>query len=856
MRIVIDLQGAQSESRFRGIGRYSLSLTQAILRQRGEHEVIVALNGMFPETIEPIRDALDGLILQQDIRVWYAPGPVKGAVQSNHGRSQVAELVRESFITSLKPDVVLITSLFDGFGDDTVTSIGEMPAQHLTVPILYDLIPLVQSDVYLKTNPVYERFYRAKLNQLKRADAWLTISDSSLNEAVEYLQLDPTRITNISGACDPVFHQLTVSPEAKGSLKQRFGLNESFVLYSGGADARKNLERLIRVYSQLPRDLSAKYQLVIAGKIPEAIIQNLRTHAKTCGIPTSRLIFTGSISDTDLCHLYNLCHAYVFPSLHEGFGLPVLEAMSCGAPVIASNTSSLPEVVGITQALFDPLNEQDMLAKLSRVLVDEDFRQQLIQHGDSHRDRYSWDACGERALAALTQRHSASDIELTAQVDTSEGKASPGHHATHAALIQSIGQLKPSMSDDELMRCASMIALNHPPARQKRLFVDISELVRHDAATGVQRVTRSILYQLLINPPTDYLVEPVYATTTELGYRRANKFSSKFLGADLGQRFNQADEIIESIPGDIFLGLDLQHQVTRYQSPYLSALRARGVAVYFVVYDLLPIQFPHFWPSSLGNAHAEWLQILGQFDGAICISKAVADELVTWRAENLPTPSRPYRVGWFHLGADIDNSMPSTGLPDDGLAVLEQLAARPTYLSVGTIEPRKAHHVTLAAFDELWAQGQDVNLVLVGKQGWLVDELVAALHSHPERGVRLFWLTGVSDEYLAKVYEASTCLVTASVGEGFGLPLIEAAQHNKPIIARDLPVFKEVAGDCATYFSGDASALALVLTQWLVAHRAGKTPDVSEMPWMTWEQSAHQLKQVVFDQQWMPTFVE
>ena len=104
MRIVIDLQGAQSESRFRGIGRYSLSLTQAILRNKGEHEIIVALNGMFPETIEPIRAALDPLIAQQDIRVWFAPGPVKGNVESNQQRCQVAELIREisSLVWSLR----------------------------------------------------------------------------------------------------------------------------------------------------------------------------------------------------------------------------------------------------------------------------------------------------------------------------------------------------------------------------------------------------------------------------------------------------------------------------------------------------------------------------------------------------------------------------------------------------------------------------------------------------------------------------------------------------------------------------------------------------------------------------------
>lgn len=837
MRIVIDLQGAQSESRFRGIGRYSLSLTKAILRNKGDHQILVALNAMFPETIEPIRSALDGLIAQEDIRVWYAPGPVKGYVERNHNRIQIAELIREDFLAGLEPDVVLITSMFDGFGDDTVTSVGQLPARHKTVSILYDLIPLVQSDVYLKPNPVYEKFYRTKLDYLKRSDAWLTISESSLREAVEQLHLDRHNITNISGACDPVFTKVNISDEDQASLRDRFAISEHFILYSGGADSRKNLNRLLSVYGQLPKELSDRYQLVIAGKIPEPNIQTLRQHAKSCGISARQLVFTGGISDIDLRNLYNLCHLYVFPSLHEGFGLPVLEAMSCGAPVIASNTSSLPEVVGDSDALFNPESEQDILSKLTRALTDASFRQKLIENGTQNIEHYSWDACGNRAIQVLSR--------LNVQVTQIQRPSEP------TQLIQAIAQLQTGMTDNDLMRYASMIALNQPRPGLKKMFVDISELVTKDAATGVQRVTRSILFQLIQNPPAGYSIEPVYGTTTELSYRYANQFSAKNLNPDGTNNFDQNDHVIESAPGDIFLGLDLQHQVTRYQSPYLSALRARGVAVYFVVFDLLPIQFPHFWPSSLGNAHADWLRILAHFDGAICISKAVANELIDWRATHVEKPSRPYKIGWFHLGADIDNSMPSVGFPVDGPSVLEKLAARSTFLSVGTIEPRKAHHITLDAFDYLWSQGVDVNLVLVGKQGWLVDQLVSRLENHPEKGRRLFWLAGISDEYLAKVYEASTCLVTSSVGEGFGLPLIEAAQHRKPIIARDLPVFREVAGEYATYFSGDGQALAMAIQSWLLADRIGQTPDVSKLPWLTWAQSAEQLKKVIFENEWM-----
>jgi glycosyltransferase involved in cell wall biosynthesis len=844
MRIVIDLQGAQSESRFRGIGRYSLSLTQAILRHGVGHEIIIALNGMFPETIETIRTALEGLVPQENIRVWFAPGPVKEFVQSNHARTLIAELMREFFMRDLKPDILLITSLFDGFGDDTVTSIGEADCCYLTIPILYDLIPLVRSDDYLKPNPAYAQFYQAKLHQLKRADAWLTISDCSANEAVEYLDLDPQRITNISAACDPLFKRVNLSETERQELMRRFALTGKFVLYSGGADSRKNLERLIRVYGLLPKGLRNEYQLVIAGKIPASNIEHLRAHAKACGVPIKSFVLTGNVSDIELRNLYNLCHAYVFPSLHEGFGLPVLEAMSCGAPVIASNTSSLPEVVGIEEALFDPTDDKDILAKLKRVLTDVEFRHALIEHGRNHVDSYSWDVCGTKAIQAFETLYAKQLVTFHARA-VEQGQSAIDNKpdflrpvSESSALIEAISQLTPDMTDDALLRCASMIALNHPVKRNKRWFVDISELVSRDAATGVQRVTRSILYQLLRTPPAGYDVVPVYGTTQEVGYRYANQFVSKFLN----QKTIEPDGMIETQPGDIFLGLDLQHQVTLCQSLYLGALRARGIAVYFVVYDLLPIQYPQFWPGSLGNLHAEWLQIIGRFDGAVCISQAVANELIEWRKENVAASGRSYHIGWFHLGADIDNSGPSTGLPKDGVAVLATLASRPTFLSVGTIEPRKAHHVTLAAFDALWAQGHDVNLVLVGKQGWLVDELVASLQNHPERGARLFWLTGVSDEYLAKVYEASTCLVTASVGEGFGLPLIEAAQHNKPIIARDLPVFREVAGDCATYFNGDHLSLAAVISRWSEDSLAGHTPDISKMPRLTWQQSAERLK--------------
>ena len=112
------------------------------------------------------------------------------------------------------------------------------------------------------------------------------------------------------------------------------------------------------------------------------------------------------------------------------------------------------------------------------------------------------------------------------------------------------------------------------------------------------------------------------------------------------------------------------------------------------------------------------------------------------------------------------------------------------------------------------------------------------IRSHPELGRRLFWLEGISDEYLERVYDASVCLIAASEGEGFGLPLIEAAQHRLAVIARDIPVFHEVAGEHAYYFSGrDPGDIAAAVQEWLALYQSDKHPKSDGMPWQTWRQS-------------------
>jgi glycosyltransferase involved in cell wall biosynthesis len=301
----------------------------------------------------------------------------------------------------------------------------------------------------------------------------------------------------------------------------------------------------------------------------------------------------------------------------------------------------------------------------------------------------------------------------------------------------------------------------------------------------------------------------------------------------------------------VLLGLDLvAHQIVGRRE-LNRRLRHRGVRVFYVVYDLLPVLRPEWFPPF--PLFRTWLQAIGsEADGLVCISRSVARQL---RAElpKLDIDRRtPLKIGHFHLGADIDTGAGTTS--DEVRALLDRSTLK--FLVVGTVEPRKGHAQCLAGFEELWAAGTDADLVLVGKQGWMVEDLAERMRNHAEAGKRLHWFEKASDADLNALYEKCTALLAMSQDEGFGLPLIEAAKHGQPIIARDVMVFREIAGDHATYFSGSGGHdFAKALAAWIERHRQGRVPHTETMPWLTWSDSADQLADAIFHEKWDATWV-
>ncbi len=405
MRIVIDLQGAQSESRFRGIGRYALSLTLAMVQNAGAHEIWLALNACFPETILEIRRVFDGLMPQEHIQVFDVPSPVGESDPSNAWRARAAEKIREHFLGRINPDVIHVSSLFEGWGDDAVTSIGAFGSPENTTVSLYDVIPLLHQEIYLRDR-IHRDYYFRKVQSLRKARLLLAISECSRRETIDALELPEDRIVNISAAIENRFHPMTLSAERILELRRRYGIQRKMIMCApGGFDVRKNIDGLIGAYALLPSELRAKHQLVIASKIGEdehARLQQLRRQTR---LAEDELVLTGYVSDDDLIALYNFTSLFVFPSKHEGFGMPALEAMACGAPTIGSNTSSIPEVIDSAEALFDPASTQSIANKMTEVLKNDGLRCRLRDHGLEQVKKFSWNISAKRAIAAFETLH-------------------------------------------------------------------------------------------------------------------------------------------------------------------------------------------------------------------------------------------------------------------------------------------------------------------------------------------------------------------------------------------------------------------------------------------------------------------
>jgi glycosyltransferase involved in cell wall biosynthesis len=295
---------------------------------------------------------------------------------------------------------------------------------------------------------------------------------------------------------------------------------------------------------------------------------------------------------------------------------------------------------------------------------------------------------------------------------------------------------------------------------------------------------------------------------------------------------------VEFRPGDMVV---LADQSWNYQA-WVTAARAReqGAKVILLVHDLIPLRHPEFCDPLFTKVFENWLaKMVSCVDAIVCNSEATQEDLLVYlSSQHLHRPATAH----IKLGSDLHGCCEVGNVRN----ALESFVGgtMPCFLAVGTVEPRKNYSLMLEVFEQLWATGAEVRLLICGRRGAGGVEFVERLAMHKEQGRRLLWIADASDSEIACLYLRCRALIFPSVAEGFGLPLVEARTRGCPVIASDLPVFVELA-DAGVWLFARHSAKAL---SDLVLHHAqrDRRREAGFLPAFTWKDSAEQLLKTVF----------
>ncbi len=1245
LRLLVDMQACQTEgSGPRGVGRYSHAFLSGLMAEARQHDVFAHLATHLPESVN-----LKGL---PESRILRSPSlPAWGTNRDFRGGEQdsLDALLLSAFIAPAKADIVHVSHVFEGFGERVaLPSPGQSAAGQVMSATLYDLIPLLFKDHYFQDEG-FRKWYMARMAWLRQADLLLAISESSRQDAMALLGIEPWRIVTIHGGISPHFMPPRDRQALRRELIHRYKLRERYVLYTGGDDHRKNIRGAIAGYAAVPHELRNDCQLVIVCGMGNERKQMYLNEARAACLQPEDVVITGFVSEEDLVAFYGTCDLFVFPSLYEGLGLPVLEAMACGAPVIGGGNSSIKELIARTDALFDAASSKSIGAAITKALSNKDYTDDLREYGLTKSKEFTWQRTANLALDAFDEaakrsresgvqcavqgwlprkrlaiftplppcrsgiadynarflpylaRHFDIDLyvdncKVADEILTSsfrifnaqdfEGAATqydailyefgnsefhahmlpilqryPGIVGLHDAylsglfgyldfnlgissyanevlyahgaaarhyfapvqkhpnaigetmvrlpctkriidqaigvishspfnleiarthypegwqapyriipqmvtipqtwteerrvfernklgfksgdfIITSFGHiawtkwgdrllesfLKSALRDnekvhlvfagelakdafgqrlndairrsgykgrvhvtgflseqdyehylrisnvavqlrtksrggtpkgvldclaygvpvlvnndasytdypddvvvkltaepsiDEIARvlesiCADFLqqktyvnsglryvqehhdpaicaaayaatinefverhqqtqAENYIPAlaahlvgctqpndaikltsdwlcntpllpfKRRRIFVDVSHIAQTDHQTGIQRVVKEIIRAWYCSKHAG--IEPVAVELVDGNLQIAKDWlQSQGLLLPIELEHLAINPMIEFRPGDVLLMLDSSWARYREFFPIFEQARLSHVPIYTAVYDLLPLTLPQ---ENFVTGGPEWFE--GWFcdaalasDGLVCISQAVAEDVQRHLDSYRELTDQP-KVGYWHLGANFGD----VGATANPCPSVLAIAKRPYLLMVGTIEPRKSHALALSAMEKLWDEGHDLCLCIVGKEGWMVSNLMERLRQHPRAGDKLFFLEQPSDTDINFLYLKAAGLLFLSKGEGFGLPLIEAAHHGIPIICSDIPVFREIAGDFATYVSTDENTLAIELKEWGVKKTASQLPDTRLMPRLTWDESCAMLLQVIINENWL-----
>lgn len=373
---------------------------------------------------------------------------------------------------------------------------------------------------------------------------------------------------------------------------------------------------------------------------------------------------------------------------------------------------------------------------------------------------------------------------------------------------------------------------NIPPKNQ--IFVDISELSHQDWGGGIQRTQKKIITHWLKHQKISKIIF-VFSDESNLYEVKVSNKRNKL-------NFKKTSKRVNPQAGDIYLNIDLQYTSQYLKGNLLENLKRRKTKTVYLVFDILPILLPQYFPKNISELHLRWCKIAIQSDRIICISKKGMSDLVKFfKNETINN-----KIVHVYPGADFSNKLEYKFTKKN-----MEIDSTIRFIMVGTIEPRKNHINVLKVFKKLWDRNQKVQLTLIGKEGWNVKELTQEIRAlEVDYPGKLNWFQSASDSELIGMLSKSDCLIQASIDEGFGIPIMEAAFIGLNLILNDIEIFREIAGEGAyfvDFVNSNSEEMIYQILKWIELFKKNSHPKSDLIKTSLWRDSSQEILEKVIN---------
>ncbi|KIN69845.1 Glycosyl transferase group 1 [Sulfitobacter noctilucicola] len=747
MRFLIDLQCAQGGTPTPG--RYALGLLDALLPEAEAqgHEVHLLLNSAFDATLPDLQRRFPKLHAQRRIHIFHGL-PRSGARQTNGDwRRAASNLMRDFAIAGIAPDAVFCPDVFEGANGPC--ALGPLVLSDCAlVAVLHDLVPALMPEHYFDHDPAFQAFYHKRLSDLSSYRALIATSDQTRHDMLALTDIPAERIHVVAQDADPQFTPSdTLSLIDMETLRRRLELRRPYLLYAGSGAPEQNLTGLIRAYAALPPGLIESHDLVVAGPLTTDRSEDIRRLAQDLVLDPARIRVLDDIPKADLPGLYGLADVFVMPSLHAGFALPALEAIRCGTLALGAHTASLPDVIGPSDALFDPCDIPAMADLIERGLTDASFRDDMLARQQQHATRFSWKKTAQETLRILTENVSIQSPDL--QWGAVQKRLDDLEHKAVAAL-RALALPQNGLRDTDrrdLSRALVKTRLSIENAHRPHRLPD----------------TR-LLWRLEGPFDSDYSLASVNRETA-LALGRQNIDVALFSAEGPGP-FDPDPDFLRARPD-----LDALHTTGQNTPPESADILSRNMFPPRVSDMTAPLNLLHGYAWEETGLPLSYTRDMATHLQGLLVTAPHVKKLFEDAGIGLPV---------HVVGNGVDHlDVPAAALPDP----LPQAGF--TFLHVSSCFPRKGVDVLLAAFAKGFGAGDDVQLIIktfANPHNDIANEVAALRDTHPDLPPVHIVEGAFTPGQMRSLYTAADALVAPSRAEGYCLPVAEAVLAGTPVL--------------------------------------------------------------------------